>query len=143
MCYLIYCFDLWYMLSLKSDLNRHTVLDISRRFIFLFHGLNSEKPDTMCQLSYYVDCVCIQSLKSKFNQTHCVSCFTNIDSVFLHDLTSEKTDTMCQLIYCVDLGYFWSLQSDLNIHTVLYISLIFIWVVSKLYQCKNNTLCVS
>ena len=36
MCYLIYCVDLWCIWSLNSDLSRHTFLDISRRFIFIF-----------------------------------------------------------------------------------------------------------
>ena len=34
-CYLIYCVDLGYIWSLKSDLSRHAVLDISQGLCFV------------------------------------------------------------------------------------------------------------
>ena len=36
----------------------------------------------------------------------------------------------------------WSLKSDLNRHTVLSISVRFIWFVSRFDRWKNQTLCV-
>ena len=46
-------------------------------------------------------------IEDLFMQTHSVSFFTEIHSIFLHDLTSEKEDTMCWLIYFVGCGYIW------------------------------------
>ena len=64
MCYLRYCVDFGYIISLKIKLSRQTVLADSPRFIlFYLHDLISEKVDTMCWIVYFVDLVYIWSLK--------------------------------------------------------------------------------
>ena len=63
-----------------------------------------------------------------FRQSPCVRYFTNMHLGFLMIWTVKKIDTTCNIIYCVDLVYIWSLKSDLRRHTVLDISLIYIWV---------------
>ena len=109
--------------SLKSELDRNTVLTISLGFI---DNYNSGKirhhvlVNLLCWLLLHL------FIEEWLNQTQFVRYYTKIYFGFLMILSVHKSDTMCQLSYCVVCVYIMSLKIDLNRHTLLAVSLRFI-----------------
>ena len=93
-CFLIYCVDLGYIWSLKSDLIRNSVLAILPIFIWFVLIFDQWKirqyflDNLLCWLLVHF------FIEELFNQTHCVSCFTKILSVFFMNWPL-KNQTLC------------------------------------------------
>ena len=136
MCYIIYCVDMWYIWSLKSDIIRKMCQLSHEDSFWLFRSLTSAKR----RLYVFDKVLCwlwVHSItKNLLKKPKWVSCFTNISYIFLRDLTSEKIRHLVLANYCVDLGQFWSLTSFIIRKIVLSVLLRFVWVVSQLDYLK-------
>ena len=77
--------------SLKSDLIRHRVSDISTRLFLVVSWFDQCIKKKVC-LNKLLFWFCVHHVIEKvFIQTHCISCFTKIHYVFLHNFSSEKS----------------------------------------------------
>ena len=130
---------MWF-LSLKSDLSRQNMLDISLRFIWVASQLNQWKNQTLCVI--HLLCLFGKHLvfEERLKKTHRVSYFTNINFGCFMIWTVHKSYNICQLSCFVDCGNIRPLKSNLSKHTLLDFSLRFILVLSWFYHCIKQTL---
>ena len=71
-CWLSYCVDCGYIVSLKIDISRQFVLSVSIICIILFFMIWPVKNRTLCVSYFTVFIWALLDIEKWFNQTHCV-----------------------------------------------------------------------